>query len=194
MISHENLCLSVQAETTRLGSLYAGDDIFVAFLPLAHILELICELTCIFNGVRLGYSSPLTITDNSTGIKHNELGDLRVLEPTIMAGVPIVLERISKAVFEKVAQSGWFKETLFKTAYELKLRKFRHGQSTRILDNILFKKICNAILGKNIRLMIAGGAMLSKEVQEFVQVIICPVMQAFGLTGLNVYNTLLILA
>ena len=100
-----------------------------------------------------------------------------------MAGVPLVLERINKAVFEKVSQSGWFKMSLFKIAYEQKLRRFRRGQSTRILDAILFKKISHAILGTKVRLVIAGGAMLSKEVQEFVQVIICPVMCALGLTG-----------
>ena len=100
-----------------------------------------------------------------------------------MAGVPIVLERINKAVFDKVGQSGWFKESLFKIAYQQKLRRFRRGQSTRLLDSILFKKISHAVLGRRTRLIIAGGAMLSKEVQEFVQVIICPVMQAFGLTG-----------
>lgn len=177
----------MKAETTRLGKIVSGVDVFVAFLPLAHILELICELFCIFNGATLGYSSPITITDTSTGIKRNEKGDLKVLEPTIMAGVPIVLERIMKAVFEKVGQSGWFKENLFKIAYKQKLRRFRRGQSTRVLDSILFKKISHAILGKKVRLVIAGGAMLSREVQEFVQVVICPVMQAFGLTGKRLF-------
>ncbi len=172
----------VQAETSRLGRIKQGEDVFVAFLPLAHILELICELVCLSNGIILGYSSPITITDTSTGIKKNEKGDLKVLEPTIMAGVPLVLERISKAVFDKVGQSGWFKESLFKIAYQQKLRRFRRGQSTRILDSILFKKISHAILGRRVRLVLSGGAMLSREVQEFVQVIFCPVMQFFGLT------------
>ena len=50
------------------------------------------------------------------------------------------------------------------------------------MDRILFKRISSAVLGGKTRLILSGGAMLSKEVHEFVQVILCPAIQAYGLT------------
>jgi long-chain acyl-CoA synthetase len=182
MISHSNLLTAIRALVMRLGTLNRQKDIYVAYLPLAHVFELVCELTCMTYGVRLAYSTPQTIADNSTAIKKGQKGDLRVLKPTLMASVPIVLERLSKTVYEKLAKTSWFKQLLFKMAYKQKLDSFRAGQSTRVLDRILFKRISSAVLGGKCRLMLSGGAILSKDVHEFVQVCLCPVMQAYGLT------------
>ncbi len=121
-------------------------------------------MTCLLNGIKLGYSTPQTITDTSTAIKKGQKGDLRVLKPTIMAAVPIVLERLNKTVYEKLSTTSWLKQTLFKCAYNQKLEQFRAGRSTRLLDRLLFKRISGAVLGGRCRLIIAGGAILSKEV------------------------------
>lgn len=101
MISHANLSVAADAIRSRLGTAYIGKDIYVAYLPLAHVLELTCEIVCAVNGISIGYSTPQTLTDTSTAIKKGQKGDLRVLKPTIMASVPIVLERLSKTVYEK---------------------------------------------------------------------------------------------
>jgi long-chain acyl-CoA synthetase len=182
MISHGNILTSIRALRTRLGSIYLNKDIYIAYLPLAHVLELVCELTCCLHGIRLGYSSPQTIADTSTAIKKGQKGDLRVLKPTIMAAVPIILERLSKTVYEKLSTTNWFKQTLFNIAYKYKLEYFRAGRSSRLLDRVLFKRISRAVLGGKCRLMLSGGAILSKEVHEFVQVCLCPAIQAYGLT------------
>ncbi|RNA18403.1 long-chain-fatty-acid-- ligase 3 [Brachionus plicatilis] len=182
MISHGNILTAAKGLITRLGTINHNKDKYIAYLPLAHVLELVCEIVCLTNGVPLAYSSPQTIADNSTAIKKGRKGDLRVLKPTIMASVPVVLERLSKTVNEKLAQTSWFKQMLFKLAYRQKLQYFRQGRSTRLLDRILFKRISSAVLGGKCRLMLCGGALLSKEVHEFVQVCLCPVLQAYGLT------------
>ena len=74
----------------RLGTVRTEKDIYVAYLPLAHILELAIEIGCLINGIRLAYSSPQTISDTATAIKKGQKGDLRVMKPTIMAAVPVV--------------------------------------------------------------------------------------------------------
>jgi long-chain acyl-CoA synthetase len=121
MMSHANISVAVDAIRSRLGTAYVGKDIYVAYLPLAHVLELVCEITCALNGISIGYSTPQTITDTSTAIKKGQKGDLRVLKPTIMASVPIVLERLSKTVYEKLREAGWFKQKLFKIAFQQKV-------------------------------------------------------------------------
>lgn len=186
MINHGNLLTSLKALIKRLGTLkidgYIRRDCYIAYLPLAHVLELAAELGCLINGVKIAFSSPQTITDTSTSIKRGQKGDLRVLKPTIMAAVPVVLERLSKTVIEKFSKTSWFTQLLFKMFYDYKLSAFRAGRSTRLLDRILFKRISRAVVGGKLRLMLCGGAILSKEVMEFIQVCLCPVMQAYGLT------------
>jgi len=186
MISHGNLLASLKALIKRLGTLkidgYIRRDCYIAYLPLAHVLELSAEIGCLINGVKIAFSSPQTISDTSTSIKRGQKGDLRVLKPTIMAAVPVVLERLSKTVIEKISKTSWFTQLLFKMFYDYKLSAYRAGRSTRLLDRILFKRISRAVVGGKLRLMLCGGAILSKEVHEFCQVCLCPVMQAYGLT------------
>lgn len=186
MINHGNLLVSLQALIKRLGTLkidgYIRRDCYIAYLPLAHVLELSAEIGCLINGVKIAFSSPQTISDTSTSIKRGQKGDLRVLKPTIMAAVPVVLERLSKTVIEKISKTGWFTQLLFKMFYDYKLNAYRAGRSTRLLDRIFFKRISRAVVGGKLRLMLSGGAILSKEVHEFIQVCLCPVMQAYGLT------------
>lgn len=38
-------------------------DTYIGYLPLAHVLELTAEVSCITYGCRIGYSSPLTLSD-----------------------------------------------------------------------------------------------------------------------------------
>ena len=186
MINHGNLLTSLKALLKRLGTLkidgYIRRDCYVAYLPLAHVLELSAEIGCLIYGVKIAYSSPQTISDTSTAIKRGQKGDLRVLKPTIMAAVPVVLERLSKTVLEKLSKTSWFTQLLFKMFYDYKLVAYKAGRSTRLLDRILFKRISRAVVGGKVRLMLCGGAILSKEVHEFIQVCLCPVMQAYGLT------------
>lgn len=186
MIKHGNLLSSLKALIKRLGTLkidgYIRQDCYIAYLPLAHVLELSAEIGCLINGVKIAFSSPQTISDTSTSIKRGQKGDLRILKPTIMAAVPIVLERLSKTVIDKISKTSWFFQLLFKMFYDYKLSAYRAGRSTRLLDRILFKRISRAVVGGKLRLMLSGGAILSKEVHEFIQVCLCPVMQAYGLT------------
>ena len=44
-----------------------AEDTFMAYLPLAHILELATELICTYKGIRLAYGNPHTLV--KTGIK-----------------------------------------------------------------------------------------------------------------------------
>ena len=109
MMSHGNL-LTCTVTLIKRVNIRANKDIFIAYLPLAHVLELVCELAGLFYGVRIGYSSAQTMADNSTAIKKGKKGDLRVLKPTFMASVPVILERLVKAVNEKMSTTNWFKQ------------------------------------------------------------------------------------
>jgi len=91
VLSHWNLVCSFRSVLDNLA--LAGEvnshDAYIAYLPLAHVLELVSEALCFVQGIRIGYSSPLTMTDQSPGVKQGSKGDCSVLHPTIMAGVPV---------------------------------------------------------------------------------------------------------
>jgi long-chain acyl-CoA synthetase len=93
-----------------------------------------------------------------------------------------LIERLSKTVHEKISKTSRFTQVLFEVAYNKKLRYFRNDRQSRLLDKLLFKRISSAVLGGKCRLLLCGGAILNKEVHEFAQVCLCPVMQAYGLT------------
>ena len=149
MISHGNLLTSLHSILKRFEfASFPTDQIYIGYLPLAHVLELVSEIGVVLKGVAVGYSSVGTLTDNSTAVKTGEIGDLRILKPTVMASVPVVLERLMKAVEEKVAvQATSLKKQLFEVAYAKKLKLVRQGKSTIVLDMLVFKKINEAILG-----------------------------------------------
>ena len=51
---------------------FEAADIYMAYLPLAHVLELLSECTMMMFGVGVGYSSPNTMTDLSSAIKRGD--------------------------------------------------------------------------------------------------------------------------
>ena len=52
-----------------------------------------------------------------------------------------------------------------------RMEAIRNGEATPIMDRIVFKKI-RALLGGYMRLMLCGGAPLSKEVHDFMRICI----------------------
>ena len=90
MISHKNL-VATSTTILFLREFDNQSDSYIAYLPLAHVLELLSECTMLLLGVPIGYSSPTTMTDFSTAIRAGQKGDAKLLQPTIMCTVYIDL-------------------------------------------------------------------------------------------------------
>ena len=116
-------------------------DIYLGYLPLAHILELLAENTMMVMGVPIGYSSPNTLTDKSTKIVKGGTGDCTVLKPTLMCAVPLVLDRIFKGIQENVGKKGAFFKALFDYCHKYKQKWGRRGYTTPIMDLLIFRSI-----------------------------------------------------
>ena len=102
-MTHKNLVKSVNSYLYHLKNMeLTEDDMYIGYLPLAHVLELIAENMMMVFGVAIGYSTPNTLNDKSTMIKKGQKGDATILKPTVIACVPLVLERIYKGVHEVV--------------------------------------------------------------------------------------------
>ncbi|XP_013921370.1 PREDICTED: long-chain-fatty-acid--CoA ligase 4 [Thamnophis sirtalis] len=181
MMVHKNLIAGMTGQCERIPGL-GPNDTYIGYLPLAHVLELTAEISCITYGCRIGYSSPLTLSDQSSKIKKGSKGDCSVLKPTLMAAVPEIMDRIYKNVMSKVQEMNYFQKTLFKIGYDYKLEQIKRGYDAPLCNLLLFKKV-KALLGGNVRMMLSGGAPLSSQTQRFMNICFCcPVGQGYGLT------------
>ncbi|KAM5146180.1 long-chain-fatty-acid--CoA ligase 4 isoform 2-T5 [Mantella aurantiaca] len=181
MMIHSNLIAGMAGQCERIPGL-GPKDTYIGYLPLAHVLEMTAEISCVTYGCRIGYSSPLTLSDQSSKIKKGSKGDCTVLKPTLMAAVPEIMDRIYKNVMSKVQEMNVFQRTLFKLGYDYKLEQIKKGYDAPLCNVILFKKV-KALLGGNVRMMLCGGAPLSPQTQRFMNICFCcPVGQGYGLT------------
>uniref|UniRef100_A0A8C8GXX5 long-chain-fatty-acid--CoA ligase n=1 Tax=Oncorhynchus tshawytscha TaxID=74940 RepID=A0A8C8GXX5_ONCTS len=191
MIIHSNLIAGMTGQCERIPGL-GPKDTYIGYLPLAHVLEMTAEISCMTYGCRIGYSSPQTLSDQSTKIKKGSKGDCSVLGPTLMAAVPEIMDRIYKNVMNKVQEMSYVQRTLFKLGYNYKLEQIKMGYDAPLCNLLLFKKV-KAQLGGNIRMMLSGGAPLSSATQRFMNICFCcPVGQGYGLTetcGMADYST-----
>uniref|UniRef100_A0A671MU73 long-chain-fatty-acid--CoA ligase n=1 Tax=Sinocyclocheilus anshuiensis TaxID=1608454 RepID=A0A671MU73_9TELE len=167
MIIHSNLIGGMAGQCERIPGL-GSKDTYIAYLPLAHVLEMTAEISCVTYGCRIGYSSPQTLSDQSTKIKRGSKGDCTMLKPSLMAAVPEIMDRINKNVMSKVQEMNCVQRTLFKLAYDYKLKQIKKGYDAP-LCNILFKKV-RALLGGNVRMMLSGGAPLSPATQRSMNI------------------------
>jgi len=170
-ITHGNLIASVSSVSLVFGPHVPKGDIYLSYLPLAHVLEYIVELCAMFVGVTCGYARPKTLTD--AGVKGCR-GDLVELKPQIMFGVPSVWETIRKGIIGKLNTGGAVKRALFYGALEAKRR------GTPVLsglgEKIVLSKV-REVTGGKLKFAMNGGAPISKETQEFLSIALMPMMQ-----------------
>ncbi|KAL9277737.1 hypothetical protein ACSQ67_025001 [Phaseolus vulgaris] len=100
MITHGNIVATTAAVMTVIPNL-GSKDVYLAYLPLAHVFEMAAESVMLAAGCAIGYSSPLTMTDTSNKIKKGTKGDATVLKPTLLTAVPAILDRIRDGVVKK---------------------------------------------------------------------------------------------
>ena len=180
MLSHKNLVAAMSA-LVNIGK-FKPKDRYIGYLPLAHVLELLAEATCLLYGIKIGYSSPNTLTNKSSKIKAGSKGDANVLRPTLMCAVPLILERVYTSVVDTMKRQGWAAEELFHYFMAYKMKWQDRGFDTPLLNKTLFRKI-RYFLGGRVRLMLSGGAPLSPDTHSLTRTCICvPVMQGYGLT------------
>ncbi|KAH8751233.1 putative long-chain-fatty-acid-CoA ligase [Hyaloscypha finlandica] len=178
-IKHKAVVGSIAGGSLAIHNMCGPDDVYLAYLPLAHVIEYALENCCLFWGAPMGYGSPKSLTDLSV---RNCKGDLRELQPTIMAGVPAVWENVRKGVSNRVNGSNAIIKNMFWGALSLKsfLLSY-HIPGASILDSLIFRKVREATGGR-LKLCVTGGGPISKETQHFISMVVCLQINGYGLT------------
>ncbi|KAH9375903.1 hypothetical protein HPB48_012543 [Haemaphysalis longicornis] len=182
--THKNLIanLSVFGAIWERFGVYSCNDRYMGFLPLAHILELFAESLLFSAGARIAYSSPLTLTDNSTGVAKGCPGDITLIRPTQMACVPLIVDRLRKSAAEAAASKGPLFTALFDYAIDYKNFWLDLGFDTPVLNVLFFNKVRN-LLGGEIKLLACGSAPICSNTRRFARACFCcPMVEAYGLT------------
>lgn len=154
------------------------DDVYIAYLPLAHIMELMAEFLFLSVGVTLCYSDPKTLTSKGSYPQ----GALEVFSPTLMVAVPKIWDSVKKGVEAKIAAASPVSQFLVKTAFQARAFALKNGFDTPLFKALVFKKFA-AALGGRMRYALSGGGALNSEVQDFTRVCFgLPLVQGYGLT------------
>ena len=181
MIQHKHLLAMVDAVTTHLGGVLgpAGTEVYLGYLPLAHILELVSEFYYFAKGNTVGYADPKSLTSGpERAYPHGALEEFR---PSLMCGVPKVWEAIRVGALAKVAKAGALAKFLISLAVRMKAFANTHYRTTPLF-NVLLKKF-KATTGGNLKCTLSGGGAISAEVQEWCRTALdCPLVQGYGLT------------
>lgn len=179
LIKHSNM-LAAASAVSESAELTFSEWTYLAYLPLAHILESVAELIILGNGGKIGYGTPRTLTD--TGAK--PCGDFAAVKPTLITGVPRIFDTIKKTVLSKLNEPGSspIKRWLFNTAYAAKKHAIEKGRDTPLWNKLIFGKL-KALMGGKAEMVLSGGAPLAPSTQEFVRFCFnASVIQGYGLT------------
>jgi len=194
IISHKAILATVAGTTSGSGaitvngkSFLTADTVYLAYLPLAHIMELAVEVSMFATGAKVGFGSPGTLTP--TGVKMQQtkppqIGDAAMLAPTVFVAAPAVLDRVLIAVKAKFKLAPKMLQGFIESGLASgKTNYLAGGMGTKhCLAKLIFKKV-QKLLGGRVELMLTGSAPLAAEVQMFVQIVFnCCVRQGYGLT------------
>ncbi|KAF2585280.1 hypothetical protein F2Q70_00034981 [Brassica cretica] len=180
MISNESIVTLIAGVIRLLKSANEAltvKDVYLSYLPLAHIFDRVIEECFIQHGAAIGFWR---------GDVKLLIEDLGELKPTIFCAVPRVLDRVYSGLQQKLAAGGFFKKFMFDSAFSFKYGHMKKGQShveaSPLCDKLVFSKVKQG-LGGNVRIILSGAAPLASHVESFLRVVACcHVLQGYGLT------------
>lgn len=166
VLTHHNISSACQS-LGRHGFTFNKNDIYLSYLPLAHVYERINGTAlCLWNGV------------TSAFCKVEEMADVvKQIRPTVLLGVPAVWRKIKdKAEAQLQAATG-----LKKLIAGWAMKQSKPGLKRKLADMIVFSKI-RAALGGRVRIMLSGGAPIAADVVNFFDLTGFTLRQGYGLT------------
>ncbi|KAJ1689034.1 hypothetical protein LUZ63_013189 [Rhynchospora breviuscula] len=172
VLTHSSLIANVAGSSLSVD--FGPSDVYISYLPLAHIYERVNQIGLVHYGVAVGFYQ---------GDNLKLIDDLAVLRPTLFSSVPRLYNRIYAGIINAVKESGGMKERLFNAAFNSKRKALLNGKSpSPIWDRLVFKKIKEK-LGGRVRFMSSGASPLSADVMEFLRICFgCEILEGYGMT------------
>jgi long-chain acyl-CoA synthetase len=180
MLTHANFASQFRALDERFE--FGPEDRSLCFLPLSHVYERAWSYFVFRSGAANVY-----LRDPKEAV--TAMPEVR---PTAMVSVPRLYEKVYAAIQDRVSKSPPLRRKLFRWALDAGAA-YEHGSRTgrrvgpalrlrhALADRLVLSKIRQAVGGDK-RFFSAGGAPLSKEIEEFFLSVGLLVCQGYGLT------------
>ncbi|XP_071808946.1 long-chain-fatty-acid--CoA ligase 5-like [Asterias amurensis] len=189
ILTHGNILACVNAFFIHRGSSskldLRTDDVYISYLPLAHIYERLSQVTVFINGGRIGFFR---------GDPKKLLDDIKELRPTMFPCVPRVMNKIYDKVQQGVAAKGMLAKFLLNTALSKKTKELERGifRNDSFWDRI-FGKI-RVMTGGRVRFITTGAAPVSHEVKMFFRCALgASLIEGYGQTESGSVSTITLL-
>lgn len=182
MLSHYNF-MSNCYDGKDLCPAINSQDLLLSFLPLSHVYE---RMATYYLSTYIG--AQVAFAESIEKVAQN----INEIQPTIMACVPRLLERVHDKVIKNATDAGGIKAKIFLWALSLgetwrKLQddgkkpslmlKWKHA----LAEKLVYSKI-KAKMGGRMRLFVSGGGALPQHVGEFFANLGLKVQEGYGLT------------
>ena len=174
MLSHKNF-VSLVSCLEYSDVKIEEDEVYLSYLPLAHVFERILITLCFYKAVKIGVYS-----GDVQKLKY----DLEDLKPTAFASVPRLYNRFYDIIQGQIKNLTGFKRTLVDKAVDSKLYYLRTGAHYKhaIYDALVFHKMKQAFGGR-VHIMVTGSAPISSQVIDFLKICCsCPILEGYGQT------------
>ncbi|TNF46101.1 long-chain fatty acid--CoA ligase, partial [bacterium] len=180
MLTHDNFLSNIRSVLKVID--INDSDICLSFLPLSHVFERIAYYLFLFVGGRIAYAESID----------ELMANLAEVQPTILISVPRIYEKAYGRILDRVRESSSIKRLIFYSSLNVGRKVSAHLEAgeelggwlrfhRRIADKLVFSKL-RKNFGGRIRLMISGGAPLSKQIGEFFYAAGLLILEGYGLT------------
>jgi long-chain acyl-CoA synthetase len=177
LLTHGNLVAELtgvrhhMSEVTKMG--FDQNDVHMSYLPLAHSFERAVCFTVLSFGAGIGFFR---------GLIPELFDDIGALAPTFLVGAPRVWSRLHSKFLQGLKAKGWLAQKMFETGFEWKKHYSALGESTPLIDSIVFGK-AKARIGGRVKWILSGSAPLDPQLGEFLRIVFCcDVLEGYGLT------------
>jgi len=176
MLSHHNL-MSNTIGTTKSHDLDHNHRT-LSFLPLNHVYERMVNYHFQYKGLSIYY------VDNMASL----VKDIKDVKPSIFNTVPRLLEKIYDGIVDKGRNLPLFSKIMFFWAINVGLRydrerKFRPYYNLKLLlARLLVLNKIKKNLGKQIEIIVSGGASLQTRLERIFGAIGITILQGYGMT------------
>ena len=190
MLTHANLRAAIDGARAQV-EFVPDDEVVYIFLPLAHVLTRLVQMTALDAGAQLAYwhRDPKRI-----------VADVGEIAPTILPSVPRVFEKIYAAATGKVEAAGGVKPKLFwwavgvgRTVRERERKGGRNGlvldAQIKLADKLVLHKVRD-LFGGQIKLALTGAAPIDVDILSFFRACGVWVLEGYGMSETSSLSTL----
>ena len=173
-LTHTNIVVGTDVGEL-IGLNATNKDLYLSFLPYAHIMETLI-ITYAFN-----HGVPIGIYNGNAKLL---LEDIQILKPTAICAVPKIFQRIYDSIKNKVNSLPLIKRRIFDQAIKLKMKDYINTGMYKniLLDFLVFKEVRKS-LGGNLRFMLVGSAPIDGYILNYLRCSLSvEIMEGYGQT------------